>query len=422
MEATNLFNVAGTGEDGNLRAAVHTRKIVDPQWGAKLVGEVGKTTFAFLSAGDEWAGREYNEEINPHLGLNANYFIGRLKHTLSGENSIGILYSGTELGDSYNGVTGGDFRIRFRNHHSLYGNLLYSYSDKPTENGKSNGEAFNVTYTYNTKPLEAYLFTEHYDKNFNMETAFYRRTGITNIYYYFCPLWYPKADGFPWMRRVRTFTWGFYTHDWVTGLDDYFTQIVINPFMSWNGWFRVDVNLWGESWGGVTYHKKFYRFWTGMQLTKWLNIFTYIRIGESIYYDPVDHFKGDYVSWRTEVTLQPTDNFNQYFSYLYETLENPKTHKTQYDVHILQSKTTYQFNEYFFIRAQIQYDSYLKVMMTDLLASFTLIPGTVMHLGYGSLHEKLEWKDNQWIDDSIHRKYYQRSRSLFFKASYLHRF
>ena len=421
MEATNLFNVAGTGEEGNLMAAVHTRKIVDPQWGLKLTGEVNKLTFAFLGAGDEWAGRELEDSVNVYLGKNANYLAGKLKYSIKGENSIGVLYSSKELGDSYNRVGGADFRFRFKKHHSVYGNFLQSYSYQPSRSGKFNGSAYNLTWTYNSKPFEGYLFTEHYDENFNMETAFYRRTGITNLYYYVCPLWYPNPDGFPWIRRLRTFTWGFLTRDHVTGLNDYFTQIVINPFMAWNGWFRIDANLWGESWGGTTYHKKFYRFWSGVQLTKWLNCFTVFRIGNSIFYDEEDHFMGDYINWRSELTLQPTGNFNQVCSYVYETLENPETHKQQYNVHVLQSKTTYQFNEYFFIRAQVQYDSYREVVLTDLLASFTLIPGTVMHLGYGSLHEQLEWKDKQWLNDSVFGKYYQCSRSLFFKASYLYR-
>ncbi|UCH11564.1 MAG: hypothetical protein JSU61_06655, partial [Fidelibacterota bacterium] len=422
MESGNLFNVAGTGGESDLRTTVHTRKIVDPQWGVKLTGEVGRTNFSVLGAGDEWDGRELEGEENPYRGLNANYMIGRVKYSFSGENYAGVLYSGKELGDSYNRTTGGDFRIRFKDHHSLYGNVLYSLSHDPVDRGSFEGGAFNLTWTYNTKPLEAYLFAEHFDESFNMETAYYKRTGTSNLYYYFCPLWYPNPDAFPWMRRIRTFTWGFYTHDRTTGLDDYFTQIVVQPFMRWNGWFRVDANLWGESWEGTTYHKRFYRFWSGTQITKWLYIYTVLRAGDSIYYDKDNPFMGDYINWRTELSLQPTSNFNQYFSYKYETLENPENKEAAYIVHILQSKTTYNFSEYFFVRAQVQYDSYRKVVLTDLLASFTLIPGTVMHLGYGSIHEHLAWEDDQWLSEAEYGKYYGRSRSLFFKASYLFRY
>src|SRR5437867_2141091 len=36
MEGMGLFNIAGSGGDGNMRTGVHTRKIVNPSWGSKL--------------------------------------------------------------------------------------------------------------------------------------------------------------------------------------------------------------------------------------------------------------------------------------------------------------------------------------------------------------------------------------------------
>ncbi len=53
MEGMGLFNLAGTGGDGNMRTAVHTRTIVDPMWGSKMTGTAGKTTFGVLNALDE---------------------------------------------------------------------------------------------------------------------------------------------------------------------------------------------------------------------------------------------------------------------------------------------------------------------------------------------------------------------------------
>ena len=38
MEGMGLFNLAGTGGDGNMQTAVHTRRIVNPTWGTKLTG------------------------------------------------------------------------------------------------------------------------------------------------------------------------------------------------------------------------------------------------------------------------------------------------------------------------------------------------------------------------------------------------
>ena len=53
MEGMGLFNIAGTGGDGNMRTAVHTRRIVDPIYGSKLTGTIGKTAFGVLNAVDD---------------------------------------------------------------------------------------------------------------------------------------------------------------------------------------------------------------------------------------------------------------------------------------------------------------------------------------------------------------------------------
>jgi hypothetical protein len=61
-------------------------------------------------------------------------------------------------------------------------------------------------------------------------------------------------------------------------------------------------------------------------------------------------------------------------------------------------------------------------VLSDFLASFTLIPGTVAHLGYGSLHDKMEWVGGKWEPAVMAGRYYQNKQSLFFKVSYLVQF
>ena len=82
-----------------------------------------------------------------------------------------------------------------------------------------------------------------------------------------------------------------------------------------------------------------------------------------------------------------------------------------YIVHIVNVRSTYQFNRHFLVRAIEQFDSSRRRVLIDLLASYEFVPGTVVHAGYGSLLEK---KDTA--------EYQTTSRGLFFKASYLYRF
>src|SRR5262245_55933980 len=74
--------------------------------------------------------------------------------------------------------------------------------------------------------------------------------------------------------------------------------------------------------------------------------------------------------------------------------------------------TTYQFDKHFRLRLLEQFDSSQRRLLTDFLALYELVPGTVFHAGYGSIREKQVPEGG----------YLTTSRGLFFKASYLHRF
>jgi hypothetical protein len=61
-------------------------------------------------------------------------------------------------------------------------------------------------------------------------------------------------------------------------------------------------------------------------------------------------------------------------------------------------------------------------VLTDFLASYELVAGTVLHAGYGSLFERRVGEGNAFVPVEQGQKYLSINRGLFFKASYVHRF
>ena len=59
-------------------------------------------------------------------------------------------------------------------------------------------------------------------------------------------------------------------------------------------------------------------------------------------------------------------------------------------------------------------------MLTDLLLSYELNPGTVGYIGYGSLIERRDFRDGEWREGQ--GDYRATRRGLLMKASYLLRF
>jgi hypothetical protein len=91
-----------------------------------------------------------------------------------------------------------------------------------------------------------------------------------------------------------------------------------------------------------------------------------------------------------------------------------------YTVNVLNSRTTYQFDRHFSVRGIVRYDSNQKRVLSDLLAAFEFVPGTVAYFGYGGLHERRRWDGRDWTPGQ--GDYLNTRRGLFFKLSYLYRF
>jgi hypothetical protein len=429
MEASKIFNIAGSSMgDKNLITAVHTRRIVDPLWGAKVGGQLKGFSFGLLAAADEWPGRKFDPEIdgaaeNPFDGKKAAFIIGRTKVGVGGDNYIGAIITNRNFAEGYNRIIGSDMYLRFGGgNHFFRSHFLYSSSKNESTLEKTHGSALTLSYEFHSKPFDIMSAYEYFDQDFNMYTAFIRRKGLSKFTSQAGVNFYPQSGKFSWITRITSYVLGYYLHDTITGEDDYLLKGGISFNFIKSGYFSLRYQTFGEYWAGQTFKGGLFETLGGIQLTKWLNLSAYFMIGENIYYHPVDPLLGDGISYNFQMTIQPNDKLSQYFLYLYQGLDRKSDGERLYDVDILISRTTYQVNRYLFLRAIFQYDSYLETILSDALISFTLIPGTVLHIGYGSLHEKLGWEDNRWYNYGPMRKYYQTSQSLFLKASYLFRF
>ena len=103
--------LAGTGGDGNMRTAVHTRRIIDPFWGSKLTGTLGKATFGLLTASDEHA-QLIGVPDDPLEPQNKFFSVGRLSYSLGQSNYVGAIFTDTEHVGRHNRVLGGDLSLR----------------------------------------------------------------------------------------------------------------------------------------------------------------------------------------------------------------------------------------------------------------------------------------------------------------------
>jgi hypothetical protein len=408
MEGMGLFNIAGTGN--NMRTAVHTRRIIDPSWGSKLTGTAGKLTFGLLNASDQ-----HPEDIGNRGsivdGKNKLFTISRATYSLGKADYIGGIFTDTEHAGRHNRVGGGDVSIKFSPPQQFTATILESQTGM-TGGGNTHAVASQVSYSYNNRRISWSNQVEHYGLDFQMDTAFYNRTGFTsarsNGQYSFFP---GEANMFR-VKHIHPYYGAKIGRDKSQdGTEDGLTTGIGFEFTR-QGYFNISRSDGHEAWVGQQFRDgDIVNLYGGTQILRWLNINGYYRRSHDIFFDPVNPYQGRSRNVGFGFSLQPNSHFQQDVSYNGVQFTRDSDRVLIYTVHIVNTESTYQFNKHFRVRLLEQFDSSQRQLLTDLHAMYEFVPGTGFNAGYGSLYEKQS--------GFVH--YTTVNRGLFFKVSYLYR-
>jgi hypothetical protein len=178
MEGAGLFNLAGNGQgDASMLYAVHTRRIVDPIFGAKLTGSSGRVTFGSLTAVDQSPGRT----IDPLDRLNGEeklFQVARAQISLNTGSFAGAMATFTELAGRTNAVAGADLSLHFKGSNNLTAFVLGSSTADGEDEGQ--GIGLQANYGFSSRRVSVLSQVEHYGREFVMDTAFMNRVGFTS--------------------------------------------------------------------------------------------------------------------------------------------------------------------------------------------------------------------------------------------------
>ncbi len=408
LEGRENFTFGGSSEGDPLGAVVHTRTIVDPILGAKLTGKIGeKNTLATIYAMDELP-----EDLD--WGEYAHVGVLRYKRALTKDSYLGGFYTGRERKAGFNRVGGGDGQIRMNEASVLGLHAFFSQSEDDADSSEYNGHALGLNYLYNTRDWFINLRLHELSENFYTETGYVTRTGITRIRAGVIRMFYPQAGI---VQRV----------------DFLLNNQIINDKESnyWENYHGAYITLtMPRSTGiraGYAYSTEVYlreKFDTGglsaifhSQFTKQLFVSLTYAYAKKIRYT-MNPFQGKGSTASGSVLFQPSENYESSLTLSYVDLYRDATGEKIFDYTIIRSRNTYQLNKYLFFRAIVEYNSFYEQLTTDFLASFTYIPGTVIHFGYGSLYERIQWQTDHYEHSD---GFLETKRGFFFKASYLWR-
>jgi hypothetical protein len=409
LEGRDSFNFAGA-EYGTLQSVVHTRTIVNPIVGARLTGKIAPAdSVAAIYAADE----QSDDAVDAGAPEYAQVAVVRYKHALKGDSYVGGFYTGREEGDAFNRVFGGDGSLRVTQAGAL-GFYAFGSSTRPPGAGTASGHAVLGNYSHDNRRMNLYFQALDVSQGFDTWTGYLTRGGIFQASALVTPRFYPAQSV---VRRVESTVIADFVRDAESGI--------------WEQWYQGGLSLIlprasritaQYHWSDEVYEMRDFdtsgvQVQFSSQLTKKFRAQGSVAHQNAIYYS-ADPFPGVSTSATIAMLYQPSEQWLFDARGTYQGFSRASDGQRLYDYGIYRGKVTYQVNRYLFFRGIAEYNTYRRQLLTDALASFTYIPGTVLHAGYGSLYEKVAWQDDRWVPG---RDFLETRRGFFLKASYLWR-
>ena len=426
---------------------VHTRTIVDPQYGAKLTGKAGKTTLGVLFASDEGASLGVDDRLDPAFGQSAQTFVGRVRYDLYSESFIGAIVTDREFLDGYSRLVGADSNFRIGATHQL-GFRAFGTDRRPAQGGPQrnpcpspavsdpegpvscDGYAMDFGFRKRGRNLSYSIDSFALSPDFRTDVGFVRRTDQRETEARLEYEWWPQSWVISWGPEVR---YGRnYNFDQV--LEDEQFRAGVSANFAKNVRYSFDVDQDMERYYGFDFDKRRYRMFGNVSTSRVLSFGTGFDWGDEIYFDGANAFLGRESGFRTFINFRPVSRFATNINVTTSRFTDPlglfaagvndgerKENGEIFNVNIFRALNTYQVTDRLALRNITEFNTWDGKIALNFLATYRVNSGTAFYIGYDDHYQQHE----RFYDDQVNiidRGYLQTNRAVFTKIQYLFRY
>ena len=417
-----------------------TRRLVDPQYGARLTGKVGRWNIGFLGTDDRAPGLLVSPS-NPLAGRRSLNGALRVQREFRADSMFGVLATDREFGDNVNRVYSADLRLRLTPNWLFKGQAAKSIDRTVSPNGAvtaRNGNAFFADLTWANRNWTYNAGYQDFGAGFRTPLGFVPRVDIRNGSQYLGYLFWPNQG------KVLSFgpSWsGGVTWDHAGRIQNKYSSAEFRMDFSGPAGFTLarydNYEFFGRS--GFQYATTGASFYG--TITKRFTFNGSAFVGEGVNYvtpSGVDPFVGTTQTYSAGFTWRPSGRLRVDQTYFYTQLGGPLgtalARVTAYNNHLSRTKVNYQFTKALSLRTIVDYNflsanralldsDRLKQFTGDILFTYLLNPGTALYLGYNNRYENLALDPEA---PGYLKRYgfpdYMTGRQIYMKLSYLWRF
>jgi uncharacterized protein DUF5916/cellulose/xylan binding protein with CBM9 domain len=425
-----------------------TRRIGDPQFGARLTGKVGPYSLGILASDDRGPGNSVPND-SPLAGDRATFTIARVSRDLFRQSSVGLIYTDWELpgagAGAFNRVGGVDSRLKFNANWT--GSFQAVASSTRNEDGSYQaGPAYKAETSYTNTHVDYTAIYNDISPGFTTTPGFVNRVDIRDLNNSFDYRFRPKSGPVTsWGPGV--FTDNVWAHDG-TRLDTYYGPGLAvgfkgQSYVSFTPYTEFHERLRPSDFPALTQNEDFHEHNStvnfGTSYLRKLTVQGYYQWGDGVNFVPPTNqapFLASADTANVLVSFLPVTGLKVDNTYLFERLRDRASGAGIFDNHILRSKWNWQYNRALSFRLILQYTATLanpsftslqttKQFNTDFLVTYLLHPGTAIYVGYNS--DLQNYNPSLALDPSgnilrTRNGYINDSRQFFVKVSYLFRF
>jgi hypothetical protein len=407
-----------------------SRRIVDPEFGARLTGKLGRWNLGLLGIDDRAAGKGLAAD-DPHYEDRAAIGVVRVQREFGRQSNVGMILTNREFAGGYNRVEAIDLRLKLGDHWTAVGQAMASQTKTP-EGTRSGGDAFNVELNRWSRTWGYDLMYLDRGEGFHTDLGFVNRVDMRQVQQFVRRQYHPKNKKLlsfgPRLSSSILFDHRGVQQEWR-----------VNPGfqveMARSTFFFVNHGQVFERFQNVNFRHGGTSFGLHSEFFKRATIDFSHDASRSINYTPADGvlpFLADERGWQANLTFRPTSRFKLDEIYYYTALRVPGA--TVLVNHLARSRLNYQFSRALSLRMIVDYNGVLenpslvnlprqKRVTGDVLLTYLIHPGTALYVGYTDRLENLRlFPGLPPTVTAIGFPSTTTARQFFAKLSYLFRF
>jgi hypothetical protein len=449
---------------------VFTRRIADPQFGARLTGKLGPYALGAFLIDDESPGKRVPEG-DPREDKRALFAIVRASRDIFRQSSLGFIYTDREFEDDYNRVGGLDGRFKLSPNWVAELQAVTSWTRATDDNGvvtRLAGPAYDFEISRVGRSLIYELEYNDRSPGFSTETGFLRRPDIRRVGQFVGYRFWPEGrfivNWGPEFSFDRIYDHAGNRLDWEA--NSFFGVEMLGRTFLGMFYNAARERLRPQDFDGLTRSLDFsqpgYGFTFESSYFSQVTLSGFMGWGKRINFAPPDGsepFLADESPAQLDITVRPTNSLRVDNTYLLSRLTDRATGDNVFNNHILRSKWNYQFTRELSLRVILQYDATLpninpllctvpesertatqvdaiaanpgltslcprKNFNADFLITYLLHPGTALFIGYNGNARNIDLVPTPDGAEIVHprNRFINDAKQFFVKFSYLYRF